>query len=203
MKKFVALLSLLLVFAIISNLSAQTSNTWTKEEADKWFLGNKWLNGLKLNVHESVNRIEFAKQYHKNKAVWDKAFAFLRDSDLLNMAPGKHPIDGNNVYASVTEGPAKDFQNTKCETHVKYIDIQYVIKGKEKMGVSPAAEVATITPYDSTKDVAFHDCKESKFFEAVPGTFFIFFPSDAHRPGIKADGFDIVKKIVIKIRVVE
>ncbi len=38
---------------------------------------------------------------------------------------------------------------------------------------------------------------------AEPGTFFIFTPEDAHRPGIKVDGFDTLKKVVIKVRAKE
>jgi biofilm protein TabA len=183
------------------NLLAQTTaqDTWTKEKAGKWFLSNKWQNGLKLKAHESIDKLEFAKQYHKNKALWDKAFAYLRDTDLEKLAPGKYPIEGNDVFASVTEGPTKDIQNAKCESHIKYIDLQYVIKGKEKMGVSPVSEVKNIAPYDSTKDIAFYDGTGNKFYEAKPGTFFIFFPNDAHRPGVKVDGCDTDKKIVIKI----
>jgi beta-galactosidase beta subunit len=37
------------------------------------------------------------------------------------------------------------------------------------------------------------------FIFRAPGTFFLFFPTDAHRPGIKVEGNDVVKKLVIKI----
>jgi YhcH/YjgK/YiaL family protein len=39
-----------------------------------------------------------------------------------------------------------------------------------------------------------------KFYTAKPGTFFLFFPQDVHRPNIKVKGYDLVKKLVIKIR---
>ena len=35
----------------------------------------------------------------------------------------------------------------------------------------------------------------------TPGTFFLFFPGDAHRPNITPGGNKVVKKMVIKIRV--
>ncbi len=35
------------------------------------------------------------------------AFSFLQTTDLVNIKPGKHLIDGDNVYAIVTEGPTR------------------------------------------------------------------------------------------------
>ncbi|HYK56272.1 MAG TPA: YhcH/YjgK/YiaL family protein, partial [Flavisolibacter sp.] len=130
---------------------------------------------------------------------WDKAFAFLKEHDLTTLAKGKHDIDGENVYASVTESPSKDFDSTQWESHRKYIDIQYVIEGKELIGVAAVSQSAVIKPYDEKKDVANYSTK-GKMLGAMPGTFFIFFPSDVHRPNITPGGNEVVRKIVIKVR---
>jgi beta-galactosidase beta subunit len=37
-------------------------------------------------------------------------------------------------------------------------------------------------------------------YEATPSNFFIFFPDDAHRPGLKNGVNSKVKKIVIKLK---
>lgn len=196
----VLLLIAFFVMSIGASCQSQTGR-WTKEDAAKWFNGGEWLGGLKLKAHESTNQIEFATQYHKNKMLWDKAFAFFKNTNLDTIRPGKYPIDGDNLFASVTENPTKDFDKTKWESHKKYIDIQYVIKGKEKMGVVPVSTATVVTPYDETKDIAFYSSNDGKFYEAQPGTFFIFFPQDAHRPNTRVEGFDSDKKIVLKVRV--
>jgi YhcH/YjgK/YiaL family protein len=183
-----------------ASCQSQSSENWTKEKAAKWFNGNEWLNGLKLKAHQSTDQLEFARQYHKNKALWDKAFAFLKNTNLDTISVGKHVIDGDNLYASVTEAPTKDFDKTKWESHKKYADIQYIIKGKEKMGVAPLSATSVVTPYDETKDVAFYNSNDGKFYEAQPGTFFIFFPQDAHRPSTKIEGCESDKKIVLKVK---
>jgi len=107
------------------------------------------------------------------------------------------------VYVTVSDNKTKAFEETKWEAHKKYIDIQYVAKGKEKMGVAPFEKAIEVEPYNDKKDVGFYSISalESKFYIAQPDTFLIFFPSDAHRPNIKIDGVDADKKIVIKIRV--
>ena len=180
--------------------AASAGGTWTEQSADRWFKSRAWANGLKLNVAESVNKVEFAKQYTANKAWWDKAFAYFRDTNLEQLPVGKYPIDTDNVFAAVTDNPTKELANTTWESHRKYIDLQYVIQGAEKMGLAPLAAATVTKPYDESRDVANYEV-EGKQFEAKPGTIYIFFPGDVHRPNIRAEGFDHDKKVVIKMRV--
>lgn len=178
-------------------VKAQSSAS--KKENEKWFKKQEWLGGLKLKPHSSVDVQEFAQQYHANKKYWDEAFAFLKNNDLTKLAPGKYPIDDDNVYASVTEDPTKDYDQSKWESHKKYIDLQYVISGEEKIGVTPVADVKVTEPYDAAKDIA-HYSGTGKIYDAKPGTFFLFFPGTAHRPNITTGGNKRDKKIVIKIK---
>jgi len=172
------------------------------EKATNWVSSGEWKNGLKLKLHESVDPQEFATQYHRNKALWDKAFAFLRDTRLETLAPGRLNLEGDSVYALVTEGPTKALEATKWEAHRKYIDLQYVITGKEQMGIAPLAKAKVTEAYDEAKDILFGDvpAAESKYYVAQPGTFLLFFPKDAHRPGVRAEGSDTDKKVVVKIK---
>ena len=149
--------------------------------------------------HKTVNIQQFAKQYKAHQQWWDKAFAYLKETDLSNLKAGKYPIDGENVFAIVTEGATKDIAATKWEAHHNYQDIHYVIKGKELIGIAPVSSAKLIEEYDREKDIAFYSSK-GKFYKSSPGTFFIIFPEDAHRPGIKTEGYNEIKKIVIKVR---
>jgi biofilm protein TabA len=207
MKKIYQGLRVLLIFLILmhnKNLSAQTSSnrSWTGKEALEWLNARDWANGLNQKVFAGVNTIEFAKQYNKNKVIWDKAFAYLRDTNLDTIAPGKYAIDGDNVYAIVSAGKPKLFEETKWEAHRRYIDIQYIILGKEKMGLASISKATAIDEFSEPKDVGFYTIPdlESKYYTAEPGTLFLFFPQDAHRPGIGTEGCDRDKKIVIKVK---
>lgn len=173
---------------------------WTVKNAKKWVKTREWSGGLQLKVNSKADNVEFARQYHANKALWDKAFAFMRDNKLEDLAPGKYPIDGDNVYASVTNAPSKEFDKSAWESHRRYIDLQYVITGKEKIGVAPLSEATVTKPYNEAKDGANYNA-EGKYYIVTPTEFFLFFPNDVHRPNIKVDGYDTVKKLVIKIRV--
>ncbi|MET3981091.1 biofilm protein TabA [Mucilaginibacter sp. UYP25] len=173
----------------------------SQKTAQNWLKSSKWKDGLKLEVAPSVNATEFYKQYYNNKAVWDKVFLYLKQTNLDTLSTGKHPIDGDNAYASVTEAPSKEADKASWESHRKYIDLQYVIKGKERIDVTDISKATVTNPYNEAKDAANYTA-EGVSHTAEPGTFYLFFPQDVHRPNIKVAGYDVVKKLVIKIKVV-
>lgn len=192
----IAVVALAFTFAG-SKVSAQTDSA---KLVRKWVKSKVWAGGLKIKVYSDINALEFYRQYNKAKDVWDKAFAFLADSKKLDtIKAGMYPIEGKNAYASITEGPEKTEQTAKWESHRKYIDLQYVIRGKEKIGVAPVATATVTKPYDETKDGANYTA-EGKYYIATPEEFYLFFPSEAHRPNLHVDGYDTVKKLVIKIK---
>jgi biofilm protein TabA len=192
---------LIIATAFISGSAvAQTATEWTNKLAQQWVKKGEWRNGAKQNPHKYTNNVEFAKQYHADKAMWDKVFTYLSNPHLDTIAPGKYPIDGDNVFAIVTDGPTKEIDKAGWESHRKYIDLQYVIRGKEMISVSPIEKATPTKPYDATKDAANYTAKGEDYI-ATPGTFLLLFPADVHRPGVKVEGFDVVKKLVIKVKV--
>ena len=202
MKKIFLTAGLLFVFCI-GNLSAQSHNSnWSSHKSKKWFKKKEWLNGISITPHSSIDKIQFAKQYHLNQSAWDKAFAYLKNTDLKTLANGRHVIDGDNVYAIVTEAPTKDYDKTAFESHQKYIDLQYVITGEENMAKAPVTSVTVSKPYDEKTDLANYS-GDGKIYTVPAGTFILFFPTDAHRPNITPGGNKVVKKIVIKIKAAE
>ena len=196
--KKIVLFSVVL-FSFLVQANAQAAN---KKEAKKWLKKKEWLSDVPLQPSKSIDVQEFYRQYHANKTYWDKAFAFLKEHDLKTLSSGKYEIDGENVFASVTESPSKDFDKTNWESHRNYVDLQYVIDGKELIGINPVAKSTVTHPYDQKKDAANYTA-DGKIYEATPGTFFIFFPTGAHRPNITPGGNKVVKKLVIKVRAAE
>jgi biofilm protein TabA len=157
------------------------------------------LTGKSFHPHTTINKAEFARQYQLNKNYWDEAFDFLKNHKLDTMAVGRYIIDGDNVYAMITENPTKNIDSTKWESHRNYIDLQLVLTGEEKIGVADISGLSITMPYDASKDLQNYS-GDGKFYTAEPGTFFLFFPPDAHRPNITTNGNKPDKKIVIKIR---
>jgi YhcH/YjgK/YiaL family protein len=192
----------LFALILVIGLHADAQTAWTKAKAVQWMKSGSWKNGLQVKPHASINPQEFAEQYNRNKEIWDKAFVFLNRKDLNTLAPGNYPLDGKKVYAIVSKYDSKDMDKTKWESHRKYIDLQYLISGKEKIGVAPVSQAKVTEAYNDAQDIAHYE-SAGKYYVAEPGTFFLFFPQETHRPSIKVDGSVPVKKLVIKISVAD
>jgi YhcH/YjgK/YiaL family protein len=202
MKKTIILFIVITGLAVFTGCkSSKDPASWSSSEVDKWFNGHTWLNGWNVTPDASINKKELAVDYFKNKERWDKAFAFLRDSDLTKLEVKRHNIDGDNLYAIVSEGMTKNEEDTKFEAHHKYVDIQHVIAGAEQMSVSSLSDKKEeLVAYDPTKDVEFMTVTHTASYVATPDKFFIFFPSDIHRPSVKVGENKIVRKVVVKVR---
>ncbi len=201
-----SLLKIIILMTGLSGLSGCADSTdpsaWSSKEIDKWFEKGEWLNGWEAEPDQSINRKAFAVSYYKNRERWDKAFSFLKTSDLQSLELKRYDIDGNNLYAPVSEYMTKNEEDARYEAHRKYIDIQYIISGKELMGVAPISQKKeTLEPYDSEKDIEFLTVTGGENHLALPDRFFIFFPEDAHRPGLKDGENSPVRKIVVKVKV--
>ena len=99
-------------------LSAQTSPEWTSGNAKKWMKSAVWSNGWTVSPHKSVNAVEFACQYHKNKDVWDAAFRFLAEHDLEALSIGNHVILEGKCWATVSEYIPKEVEKGNIESHL-------------------------------------------------------------------------------------
>ena len=191
------LISILLIG--IGSLAWSCKNSKNKMEDKNWFSSGEWLGGLQLSPSESINQQEFEKLYKANPDLWKKAFQWLEDTDLEAIEPGTYVIEEGNLKAIVSEAPAPELEQVKWEAHKDFCDIQYIIRGKATMGISSVPEAAFAESYDSSSDVGFFEA-EGEYYPAEPGTFFIFTPEDAHRPGILVAGYDTIKKVVVKVR---
>lgn len=198
----VTIMVLISFFGLTGSRSDSDPSTWSSKQIDKWFAKGQWSEGWTITPDASVNKREFAVLYFKNKERWAKAFKFLKGNDLTKLELKRYDIDGDNLYATVSEYLSKNEETAKFEAHRKYVDIQYVIAGKELMNIAPIATVKEVlTPYDATKDIEFITVDKIINYKASPANFFIFFPDDAHRPGLKDGVNSSVRKLVVKLKV--
>ena len=146
-----------------------------------------------------IDRLE---NFHSYSGLPDrilKALNYLINTDFKKKKPGKYIIEGDNIFAIVSEYEPKDIKDCKLEAHRKYIDVQYIASGDEKMGYIPLNDQVPVQDYDDEKDCVFfkEDTSLISFYE---GMFAIFFPEDLHQPCVK-NGSEKVKKVVVKVKV--
>jgi len=147
-----------------------------------------------------VDKTDNLKLYSHLGSKFQKAFSFITDPELMLFDNGKYEIDGDNVFALVSEYETKDELDGKLEAHRKYIDLQFLAKGTELIGYAPFNKQELMTEYNEEKDVAFFKGDKS-FIKMEQGMFAVLFPSELHMPGIKSSIREGVKKVVIKIKV--
>jgi biofilm protein TabA len=105
----------------------------------------------------------------------------------------------HGVFAVASEYEAKNIQSSFLECHRRYIDIHIVSKGAEQLGVCNRQECKVSQKYDEQKD--FEKVNgEMDLITLRPGFFAIFFPQDAHMPGLKTGRKkQRISKIVFKV----
>jgi YhcH/YjgK/YiaL family protein len=145
------------------------------------------------------DRLKNAEQYFPLGEKIEKALHYLSNTDFTNVEPGTYEIDGENIFAIVQLYNTKPSSSAKWEAHKKYIDIQYMVAGKEKMGFTDSKKVIVLQEYHAGNDISLYK-GEGNFLTADEGQFAIFFPTDIHMPQLALNIPHEVKKVVVKVR---
>lgn len=151
-----------------------------------------------------VDVLERAETFHPLHPALAAALRDLAAHAYDTLTPGRHPIDANRLIAIVQDYQTKPAADCIWESHRRYIDVQCVLSGVERMGHAPIAAMKIKTPYDAEKDAAFYDPPADGIASIAtihPGMFAIFFPHDAHQPGVMLASPAAVRKIVLKVAV--
>ena len=150
-----------------------------------------------------VDRLEKASLYHCLGPRFKAAFAYLQQTDFSRVALEKFELDGKKLFALPQEYDAKPRETGVWEAHRKYIDIQYIVSGREQMGIAYAPAMRVMQEYDAEKDfMLLEPAKEAgQFLRYAPGMFAIFYPHDAHMPSIALERPEKVRKVVMKVAV--
>lgn len=108
------------------------------------------------------------------------------------------------MKAIVSEYETKVKNEVGFESHRKNIDIQYLLKGEERIACYPVEKLTVTEPYSEENDVAFYTAEGIKAQEMTIGNgyFAIFYPQDGHMPQLCVEKPMSVKKIVVKVEVV-
>ena len=132
----------------------------------------------------------------------EAGFEFLERGDLAALSMGKHPIDGDSVFALAMQSPSRDPSDGRFEAHQEYIDIQYLVSGEEMIGLAPVEGLKVTSPYDAAKDIAFYAVPATyKALEIHPGHFAVLFPGEGHLPMCHSHGPHQLHKVVVKVKV--
>ncbi|MEI7843295.1 MAG: YhcH/YjgK/YiaL family protein [Gallionellaceae bacterium] len=140
-----------------------------------------------------------SNRYAALHPLFARAFAYIRDNDLFNMAPGRYNIVGEDLIAIVERVPGKTREMARLEAHRRYIDIQLVLEGIDEMGWKPLADCHNpVSEHSEEKDIRFFTDAPVSWIATPPDHFCIFFPEDAHAPLVSNTQ---VRKVIFKVAV--
>ncbi|MBO7120190.1 MAG: YhcH/YjgK/YiaL family protein [Bacteroidaceae bacterium] len=125
---------------------------------------------------------------------------FLRDAKP-DIANGVYQLTPR-VKAIVSEYETKPYNENGYEAHRQYIDIQFTLKGTERIACLPIEKLTETKPYDEDGDYTLYssDAIHQPLEMTIgAGYFAIFFPQDGHMPGLSAPTPAPVKKVVVKV----
>ncbi len=125
---------------------------------------------------------------------------WLRDVNP-DIEKGIHEISPR-VKAIVSEYTTKEVNENGYEAHREYIDIQYLLKGYEKICCLPLEYLRETKPYLLEKDAVFYEEAGLKPQEMIIGNgyFAIFYPQDGHMPCLISNLSEEVRKVVLKVK---
>lgn len=127
------------------------------------------------------------------------ALEYLQRTDIGALPEGRHAVDGDRVFALVSDYETKPPEEGFWEAHRRHIDVQYVHAGRERIAYADLASFDA-DPYDAERDLVVARGVGGQFVEVAPGDFVILFPHDVHMPGLTAQARSHVRKVVVKVR---
>jgi YhcH/YjgK/YiaL family protein len=151
-------------------------------------------------IYSSINSNFNIEDYHK---VIKDAIVFFKTTDFSKIDEGEYELEGRDIFFQVKDIMTKPIKVAKPEIHKKYIDVQFLYKGKERIGVVYDTGNNQISEdYLKERDLLFYkDVENETLINMTEGDFCVFFPSDVHRPACESDGQSMIRKVVYKINV--
>jgi len=147
-----------------------------------------------------IDQLSHAENY---AALGDRIKAgldYLAATDLSGLKPGRYELAGSDLYVLIQDNVTKNPADGKWEAHRQYIDIQYLVSGPESIGYAPIEKLQPAGDYDAARDFQLLQGQGDRL-TCETGTFMIFYPQDAHMPGLAAGQPLQVRKAVVKVRI--
>ena len=111
---------------------------------------------------------------------FETAVRWLQETDPEALEPGRTDIDGEKVYAVVSENRLEP-KEPVFEVHRRYADIQIILRGREGFRYGRKGKELSGKPEN---DVWFCEADRQVPFELEEGGVTVFLPGEAHAPGL-------------------
>ena len=134
-------------------------------------------------------------------------FAKKNENKILSLVNGSYDVGYNNIKMNLGKYFTKSENEKFWESHKKYLDVQIMINGTEKVAINDIRDME-VKSFDEEKDLTI--LEGDKAFDIImkTGDVLVFFPNDVHKPELNISENDnsgnirkIVTKVVFKIEI--
>ena len=144
-----------------------------------------------------IDKLENLEKYVSLNPFVCRGCSFLKATDLQAHEVGKVVLKEGELMVNFADARPKTKEEARLETHNDFIDIQIPLSGVEVMAICRVRICPKLLTMQK-KDITFYEGLATDYLTVKSGMFAIFFPEDAHAPGVTPDG---VRKVIVKVRV--
>ena len=138
------------------------------------------------------------QEYYGIHPELDKALDCLTPEFLAQVSTEKTLLDGEDLFVTKFHLETIPFEQTFFESHKKYLDIQLVTDGMERVDI---AHPDTLTLTEEKGDFFGYTGQGEQSVILRPGNFLVVFPGDAHRLRIPVrEPGEAFTRVVFKIK---
>lgn len=154
------------------------------------------------NVNDEVQNKRLAKDIQ-----FCIEYAKKNENRILSLVHGSYDVGYNDIKMNIGKYFTKSENEKFWESHKKYLDVQIMINGTEKVAINDIRDMK-VKSFDEEKDLTI--LEGNKAFDIVmkTGDVLVFFPNDVHKPELNVSENDdsgnirkIVTKVVFKIEI--
>lgn len=130
-----------------------------------------------------------------------RAIRHLKTTDFAALPTGNYDLEGKDMIVQVIDMTTKPVEENRPEVHRKYIDVQFLCHGSERIGVADdTGRNVVAKDMLAERDLLFYEGMENEStLQMHPGNFAVFFPWDVHRPACHAGQPAPIRKVVVKV----
>lgn len=150
-----------------------------------------------------INHVDYASDYFYHLPHFKTGLETLRQK-LAEGLPCGVRCDFEGGYLTRFQNHTKPAAEAAYEAHKKYIDVQLVLDGREKMAWERLERMTEDVPYSEEKDVGFYKPEPGRdplFVDMKKDTFCILYPTDAHAPFLHMHRPTDYDMVIIKLAV--
>lgn len=141
-----------------------------------------------------TNYQELTKYFNVPKEALDFLAKASKDTEC-----GKY-VFSDDCFINVITVDTTEEATKMMEAHVKFVDVQYLLDGEEKIYYTDKAPLELGQEYDEKKDRSFYKWTNADEVSYQAGEGVVLYPNEAHLPGCAVVKSQTIKKAVIKIR---